>query len=46
MNRRMKLIESYLLLLADVVSITLAYAAAILLRFKKFAWVMEPSCIF
>ncbi|MCX4338445.1 MAG: sugar transferase [Lachnospiraceae bacterium] len=46
MNRRMKLIESYLLLLADVVSITLAYAAAILLRFKKFAWVMEPELHF
>lgn len=46
MNRRMKLIESYLLLLADLVSITLAYAAAILLRFKKFTWVMEPELHF
>lgn len=46
MNRRMKLIESYLLLLADLVSITLAYAAAILLRFHKFAWVMEPELHF
>lgn len=46
MNRRMKLIESYLLLLADLVSISLAYAAAILLRFHKFAWVMEPELHF
>ena len=46
MNRKMKLIESYLLLLADLVSITLAYAAAILLRFQKFAWVMEPELHF
>lgn len=46
MNRRMKLIESYLLLLADLVSITLAYAVAILLRFKKFSWVMEPEMHF
>lgn len=46
MNRRMKLIESYLLLLADLVSITLAYGAAVLLRFHKFAWVMEPELHF
>lgn len=46
MNRKMKLIESYLLLLADLVSITLAYGAAILLRFHKFARVMEPELHF
>lgn len=46
MNRRMKLIESYLLLLADVVSITLAYTAAILLRFKSLPGLWNLSCIF
>jgi len=42
----MKLIESYLLLLADLVSITLAYTAAVLLRFHKFVRVMEPELHF
>ncbi|MCM1266972.1 MAG: sugar transferase [Bacteroidales bacterium] len=46
MNRRTKLIESYLLLAADLVSISLAYAVAILIRFEKFARVMEPELHF
>lgn len=46
MNRKMKLIESYLLLFSDSISITLAYTIAILLRFGKFAWVMEPELHF
>lgn len=46
MNRKMKLIESYLLLLADLFSITLAYTISILIRFQKFARVMEPELHF
>ena len=46
MNRRMKLIESYLLLLADLCSITLAYTISILMRFQKFSRVMEPELHF
>lgn len=46
MNRRMKLIESYLLLFADLVSITLAYTIAILIRYRKFSRVMEPELHF
>lgn len=46
MNRKMKLIESYLLLLADLCSITLAYIVSILIRFQKFARVMEPELHF
>ena len=46
MNRRMKLIESYLLLFSDLVSIALAYTIAILMRFGKFARVMEPELHF
>ena len=46
MNRRMKLIESYLLLLADLCSITLAYTVSILMRFQKFSRVMEPELHF
>lgn len=46
MNRRMKLIESYLLLLTDLCSITLAYIIAILIRYGKFARVMEPELHF
>lgn len=43
MNRKMKLIESYLLLFADLVSISFAYAVSILLRYGKFSRVMEPE---
>lgn len=46
MNRKMKLIESYLLLFADLVSITLAYTISILIRYRKFARVMEPELHF
>lgn len=46
MNRKMKLIESYLLLFSDLVSIALAYIIAILMRFGKFARVMEPELHF
>ena len=46
MNRKMKLIESYLLLLADLCSITLAYTVSILMRFQKFSRVMEPELHF
>ncbi len=46
MNRKMKLIESYLLLFSDLVSIALAYTIAILMRFGKFARVMEPELHF
>ena len=46
MNRRMKLIESYLLLLTDLWRITLAYIIAILIRYGKFARVMEPELHF
>ena len=46
MNRKMKLIESYFLLLADLCSITLAYIVAILIRFQKFSRVMEPELHF
>lgn len=46
MNRRMKLIESYLLLFADLTSIALVYIAAILMRYRKFSRVMEPELHF
>lgn len=46
MNRRMKLIESYLLLFADLVSIAFAYTIAILIRYRKFSRVMEPELHF
>ena len=46
MNRKMKLIESYLLLFADLCSITLAYTISILMRFQKFSRVMEPELHF
>ncbi len=46
MNRKMKLIESYLLLLTDLFSIALTYMAAILIRYRKFSRVMEPELHF
>lgn len=46
MNRKKKIVESYCLLFADLVSITAAYVIAILLRFHKFNWVMEPELHF
>ena len=46
MNRRMKLIESYLLLLTDLCSITLAYIIAILIRYGKFAFTSRYISVF
>ena len=51
MNRKKKIIESYGLLLSDLLCIIIAYTAAILLRYQKFARVMEPEvhvlvCVF
>ncbi len=46
MNRKMKIIESYCLLFMDLVSITVAYIIAILIRYRKFRWVMEPELQF
>lgn len=51
MNRKKKIIESYGLLLSDLLCIIIAYTAAILLRYHKFARVMEPEvhvlvCVF
>lgn len=46
MNRKKKIIESYCLLFTDLLSITLAYGSAILLRYQKFRRVMEPELHF
>ena len=51
MNRKKKIIESYCLLFSDLLCIVIAYAAAILLRYGKFARVQEPEvhalvCVF
>lgn len=46
MNRKMKIIEGYCLLFTDLVSICVAYIIAILIRYRKFRWVMEPELHF
>lgn len=46
MNRKMKLIESYILLFSDLISISMTYMIAILIRFGKFSRVMEPELHF
>lgn len=51
MNRKKKIIESYCLLFSDLLCITVSYVIAILLRYRKFAWVQEPElhalvCVF
>lgn len=46
MNRKMKIVEGYLLLFMDLVSISVSYLIAILLRFQKFARVDEPELHF
>lgn len=46
MNRKMKIIEGYWLLFMDLVSITVSYTIAILIRFHKFRWVDEPELHF
>lgn len=51
MNRKKKIIEGYWLLFSDLLCIVIAYVAAILLRYGKFARVQEPEvhalmCVF
>ena len=51
MNRKKKIIEGYWLLFSDLLCIVIAYGAAILLRYGKFARVQEPEvhalmCVF
>ena len=46
MNRKTKIIEGYWLLFLDLVSISVAYIIAILIRFHKFRWVDEPELHF
>lgn len=46
MNRKKKIIESYVLLFTDLLSVTVSYVIAILIRYRKFAWVMEPEIHF
>ncbi|MDE7177668.1 MAG: sugar transferase [Lachnospiraceae bacterium] len=46
MNRKMKIVEGYWLLFMDLVSITVSYTIAILIRFHKFRWVDEPELHF
>lgn len=42
-HRKMKAMEGYILLLADLCCIAAAYAAAILIRYQRFRWVMNPD---
>ena len=46
MNRKKKIVESYCLLFVDLLSITISYMIAILLRYHKFSRVMEPELHF
>ena len=46
MNRKMKIVEGYLLLFMDLVSISVAYLIAILIRFHGLRWVDEPELHF
>ena len=46
MNRKKIIVESYLLLFADLLSITVSYIIAILIRYGKFSRVMEPEIHF
>lgn len=46
MNRKKKIIESYVLLFTDLLSVTVSYVIAILLRYQKFVWVPEPEVHF
>ena len=46
MNRKTKIIEGYWLLFMDLVSISVSYIIAILLRFRTFRWVDEPELHF
>lgn len=46
MNHKKKIMEGYWLLFVDLLSISAAYAIAILIRYRKFSWVMEPELHF
>ena len=46
MNRKTKIVEGYWLLFTDLVSISVAYIIAILIRFHGFRWVDEPELHF
>ena len=46
MNRKKKIIESYVLLFTDLLSVTVSYVIAILLRYQKFIRVPEPEVHF
>ena len=46
MSRKKKIVESYCLLFVDLLSITISYMIAILLRYHKFSRVMEPDLHF
>ncbi|MCI8357960.1 MAG: sugar transferase [Lachnospiraceae bacterium] len=46
MNRRKKIIESYCLLFVDLITITISFMLALLLRYQKFSRVMEPELHF
>lgn len=46
MNRKKIIVESYLLLFTDLLSITVSYIIAILIRYGKFSRVMEPEIHF
>ncbi len=43
MNRKKSIVESYGLLIADLICIVISYCIAILLRYGRFRWVMEPE---
>lgn len=43
MNRNKKIVEGYSLLLTDLICIAISYIVAILIRYGKFARVMEPE---
>lgn len=46
MNRKKKIVESYILLFTDLFSVTVSYVIAILLRYQKFIRVPEPEIHF
>ena len=46
MNRKKKIVESYILLFTDLFGVTVSYVIAILLRYQKFIRVPEPEIHF
>lgn len=46
MNQKRNAVETYSLLFADLIAIIISYVIAILLRYQKFNWVMEPQLHF